>query len=73
MRLILTDNPVQNSCLKFWGRVKHNSYYLIETLAEKIAQKILEDKRILSAEITIKKKAVWDNGVPGLTIVRENK
>ena len=21
MRLILTDNPVQNSCLKFWGRV----------------------------------------------------
>lgn len=50
-----------------------SSRYLIETLAEDIAQKILENKKIVSAEITIKKTAVWDNGVPGVTIVRENK
>ncbi len=50
--------------------IEGSSRYLIETLAEDIAQKILEDKRITSAEITIKKAEVWDNGVPGITILR---
>ncbi|HEY5383072.1 MAG TPA: hypothetical protein VIJ88_00755, partial [Candidatus Paceibacterota bacterium] len=50
--------------------LKGSSRYLIETLAEDIAAKILEDKRIVSAEITIKKTAVWDNGIPGVTVVR---
>ncbi len=50
--------------------IEGSSRYLIETLAEDIAAKILEDKRIHSAEITIKKTAVWDNGVPGVTITR---
>jgi 7,8-dihydroneopterin aldolase/epimerase/oxygenase len=49
------------------------SRYLIEKLAEDIAAKLLEDKRILSAEITIKKTAVWDNGVPGVTITRNGR
>jgi 7,8-dihydroneopterin aldolase/epimerase/oxygenase len=44
--------------------------YLIETLAEDIAREVLEDPRIESVEITIKKTATWDNGVPGVTIVR---
>ena len=52
--------------------IEGSSRYLIETLAEDIAQNILEDKRILSVEITIKKTTVWDNGVPGVTIVRTN-
>lgn len=50
--------------------IEGSSRYLIETLAEDIATKILEDTRIESAEIKIKKTAVWDNGVPGVTIVR---
>ena len=52
--------------------IEGKSRYLIESLAEDISRKILEDKRIKSAEITIKKTAVWDNGVPGVTIVRKN-
>ena len=46
--------------------------YLIEALAEDVARKILEDKRIKSAEVTVKKTKVWDNGIPGVTILREN-
>jgi dihydroneopterin aldolase len=47
-----------------------SSRYLIEKLAEDMAQKILENKRIASVELTIKKPQAWDNGVPGVTIVR---
>lgn len=46
------------------------SRYLIEKLANEIATLIQEDSRILSVEVTIKKTAVWDNGVPGVTIRR---
>jgi len=52
--------------------IEGESRYLVESLAEDISQKILEDKRIKSVEITIKKTAVWDNGIPGVTIVRKN-
>ena len=50
--------------------IRGSSRYLIETLAEDIAHEILEDKRIQSSEVTIKKTAVWDNGVPGVTVFR---
>lgn len=46
------------------------SYFLIETLAELIAQKVMEDTRIQTLELTINKPEVWDNVVPGLTIFR---
>jgi 7,8-dihydroneopterin aldolase/epimerase/oxygenase len=52
--------------------IEGSSHYLVESLAEEIAHKILEDRRIILAEITIKKMTVWDNGVPGITIVRNN-
>lgn len=48
------------------------SYFLIETLAELIAEKVLEDKRIQTLELTINKPEVWDHAVPGLTISRSN-
>src|SRR3989344_37499 len=54
------------------GSIKGSSRYLIEKLADEIALSILEDKRIGFAEVTIKKTAVWDNGIPGVTIVRHN-
>lgn len=51
--------------------VKNNSFYLIERLAEKIAERILEDARITTAEVTVKKPApLQGNGMPGITIVR---
>ncbi len=47
------------------------SYYLIETLAELIAEKVFEDTRIQTLELTITKPEVWDHAVPGLTIFRQ--
>lgn len=44
--------------------------YLLETLAEDIAKKILKDTRAKEVTITIKKLAIWKNGVPGVTITR---
>jgi hypothetical protein len=31
---------------------------------------LLKDARIGEVQVTIKKTAVWDNGVPGVTITR---
>lgn len=50
--------------------IEGGSKFLIETLAEEIAQKILQDVRIQTVELTIQKPGVWHNGVPGVTIVR---
>ena len=49
------------------------SSYLIEKLAVEIAEAILQDKRVHSAEVTIKKVAVWKNGIPGVTVFRERE
>lgn len=59
--------PVRDSVISI---VQGNTYYLIEKLAEHIATEVLKDKRIASAEITIRKPEAWDNGVPGVTIIR---
>lgn len=52
--------------------IEGESRYLIEKIAEEMAASILEDSRIQTVEITLKKNAVWDNGIPGVTIVRTN-
>jgi dihydroneopterin aldolase len=46
--------------------------FLIEKLAEDIANKILEDQRAKEVSITIRKLEAWDNGVPGVTVNRWN-
>lgn len=43
---------------------------LIETLADTIATRILEDKRLRSVEVTIEKPMIWENGVPSVAVVR---
>lgn len=53
--------------------IEKTTSYLIENLSEKIAQSILEDKRVERVEVNIRKIAVWGNGVPSVTIVRENR
>ncbi len=50
--------------------VEKNSFLLIERLGDRIAQSILADTRIQRVRITIKKPAVWTNGLPGITIER---
>ncbi len=47
--------------------------YLLEKLAEDIAKQVLKDRRAKEVTLTIKKLAIWKNGVPGVTIVRKQK
>jgi dihydroneopterin aldolase len=53
--------------------VQGQSFYLIERLGETICNEILKDKRIKKVELKIRKTAVWDNGVPGVVLMRENR
>lgn len=43
---------------------------LIETLAERVARRILEDTRIASVTVSIRKPEVYDDCTPGVTITR---
>lgn len=52
--------------------IENSSSYLIEKLADVIAQKILKDKQIGKVTVTIKKIEVWPNGIPGVTVVRHS-
>ena len=44
--------------------------YLIERIAETIATRILENERIQSTTISVRKNEILENGVPGVTITR---
>lgn len=50
--------------------IEGGSRYFIEALAEDITARVFKDARIQSVEVSIQKTAVWDNGVPGVIIVR---
>lgn len=50
--------------------LKGKRRYLVEKLAEEIAEKVLMDSRILEITVTIRKLEAWENGVPGVTITR---
>lgn len=45
--------------------------YLLETLAQDIADKLFKIKRAKEVTVTIKKLHIWKNGVPGVTITRK--
>jgi dihydroneopterin aldolase len=51
--------------------VEQQSFFLIEKLAEVIAENLLCDARLFRVEVTIQKPAALKNGLPGITIVRE--
>jgi dihydroneopterin aldolase len=46
------------------------SRYLIESLAETIAERILRETPGLEVTISIRKKEVWESGIPGVTLTR---
>ena len=50
--------------------VERKTYYLIEKLADVIAKKILEDKKVSKVSITIHKKEPLPTGLPGISIER---
>jgi dihydroneopterin aldolase len=47
------------------------SRYLIESLAETIADRILRETSALEVTVCIKKPAAWENGIPGVSITRK--
>ena len=51
--------------------IESEPVYLIEKLALTIANRILEDMRINSVSVTIRKPSVLASGVPGITIERK--
>jgi len=50
--------------------VEGESFHLIEKLADTVAQKILEDARIYTVSVTIRKTEMYPDAVPGITAVR---
>ena len=44
--------------------------YLIEKIAETIAMRILEDEKVLSVTVRVRKNEIVENAVPGVTITR---
>ena len=50
--------------------IESEPVYLIEKLALTIANRILEDARITSVSVTIRKPSVLASGIPGITITR---
>ena len=44
--------------------------FLVEKLAEEIAERILTHVQVHEVSVTIKKLEIWDNGIPGTTITR---
>jgi dihydroneopterin aldolase len=50
--------------------IESEPVYLIEKLALTIINRILEDARIRSVSVTIRKPSVLSSGVPGITLTR---
>ncbi len=46
------------------------SRYLVESLAEEIVRRLFVATPVREVTISIRKKAIWDNGVPGVAITR---
>ncbi len=44
---------------------------LLETIAQKILDEVMENRNITYAEISIKKLDIWDNGIPSVTVSKK--
>ena len=51
--------------------VEGRSFHLIEKLADAVAQKVLEDKRIGTVTVSIRKSEMYPDCTPGVTVVRK--
>lgn len=50
---------------------RKESFNLLETLAERIAQRILEKPKAEAVKVTVRKIEIWGNGIPGIMITRQ--
>lgn len=65
----LTDTPDWSRLRKeIIAIVEGKSYDLVERLAMEIAAKMLEDKRVSRAVVTIDKMDAFESGVPGVRL-----
>lgn len=51
--------------------VENNTFYLIERLADTIAQRLFADTRIAAVAVSIRKPAVYPDATPGIRIERK--
>lgn len=52
--------------------LQENQFTLLETLAHTVAACILRDPRACRVTVSVQKLRIWQNGKPGVTIMREN-
>ena len=50
--------------------VEKQSFRLLEKLADAVAQKVLEDARISTVSVTVRKTEMYPDCTPGVTVVR---
>ncbi len=48
--------------------IREESHALLETIAARIALKLKEDARVITVRVTLRKLAIWANGIPGVQI-----
>ena len=48
--------------------VVEESHDLLETIATRIARELFGVDRAVSVEVTVRKLAIWESGVPGVTV-----
>ena len=67
-------NTIDYRQIKEFARkiIEKNSFNLIETIAEKILDAILQNPKIKFAEISVSKPDIWENGIPSITLSRKN-
>ncbi len=51
--------------------IQDQSFYLLETIAYKIAEEVLKNTSALSATINVHKLDIWGNAIPGVSIKKE--
>ncbi len=69
---LLTDTVDYDDLRKIIEDVfKGKTHYLIEALAEEIIQKIFVETPVQEVTLSIKKTAVWPNGVPGILTTKK--
>jgi dihydroneopterin aldolase len=50
--------------------VMQEHHALVETIAERIIEKLRAEGRIVHIEVSVRKVEIWGNGIPGVTIRR---
>lgn len=64
----LDYDDIREIVAKTFGKRKR---YLLEALAHDVCNQLMKDVRVQSVEISIKKMAVWKDGIPGVRVIKK--